>query len=133
MKLIDKLQTGDVVFTSCSNAQLCYHIGIVYEDDKGRKKVFHNAPTITNRYGGNVCSETWEDFLKGSYVYKVVRTKVSNDRILKVSRMHKRERWHELFFNCEDYIIEIITGKRRSNQRDAFKIILLGLTVIFLL
>lgn len=132
MKLIDKLQTGDVVFTSCSNAQVCYHIGIVCEDN-GRKKVYHNAPTITNRYGGNVCSEYWNDFLKGSYVYKVVRTKVTKDRIVYVSKMHKKEKWHELFFNCEDYIAEIVTGKRVSNQRDAFQIILLGLAAIFLL
>ena len=132
MKLIDKLQTGDVVFTSCSNAQVCYHIGIVCEDN-GRKKVYHNAPTITNRYGGNVCSEKWDDFLKGSYVYKVVRTKVTKDRILYVSKMHKKEKWRELFFNCEDYIAEIVTGKRVSNQRDAFQIILLGLAAIFLL
>ena len=132
MKLIDKLQTGDVVFTSCSNAQICYHIGIVCEDN-GKKKVFHNAPTIKNNWGGNVCSESWEDFLKGSYVYKVVRTNTTKERIFAVSRMHRRESWHELFFNCEDYIAEILTGERRSNQRDAFQIILLGLATIFLL
>lgn len=132
MKLIDKLKTGDVIFTSCSNAQMCYHIGIVCIEN-GIKKVFHNAPSITNRWGGNVCSETWNEFMKGSYVYKVVRTNINKDRIYQVARTHKREGWHELFFNCEDFVLEVITGKRRSNQRDILKIILLGLATIFLL
>lgn len=132
MKLIDKLKTGDVVFTSCSNSQICYHIGIACEDN-GKMKMFHNAPDITNSWGGNVCSESWDDFMKGSYVYKVVRTNVTKARIFAIAKMHRREGWHELFFNCEDFILEIITGKRRSNQRDAFQIILLGLAIMFLL
>jgi hypothetical protein len=132
VKLIDTLETGDVVFTSCSAALLCYHIGIVCEIN-GVKKVFHNDPKIKNKWGGNVCSELWDDFMKGSHLHKVVRTNTTKERILEVSRKHKAETWDEFLFNCEDYILEITEGHRRSNQRDGFKVALLGLIILFLI
>ena len=132
MKLIEKLETGDMVFTSCSAALMCYHVGIVCEIN-GVKKIFHNDPKIKNRWGGSVCSEFWDDFMKGSHVLKVVKTNTTKERILEVSRNHKRESWDELFFNCEDFILEITEGHRRSNQRDGYKVALLGLTILFLI
>lgn len=132
MKLIEKLQTGDVVYCACSNAQLCYHVGIVCEIN-GVKKIFHNSPKIKNKFGGSVCSETFQEYLKDSHVYRVVRTNTSKERILNVSKKYKSEVWNELFFNCEDYVLECVEGHRRSNQRDAFKIIALGITIILLI
>jgi len=49
---------------------------------------------------------------------------------LEVARQHKTEVWDELFFNCEDFVLEVSEGNRRSNIRDAWKIAALGVTLI---
>jgi hypothetical protein len=132
MRLVDKLSTGDVVYASCVDVPLCYHIGIVYGEGKN-KKVFHNTPYVKNKYGGSVCSESWETFIKGREVLNIVRTNITQKRILEASRKCKREVWSELFFNCEDYVLEVVEGHRRSTIRDAYKISALGVAIISLL
>ncbi len=123
-----KLKTGDVIYCSCVDVPLCYHIGIVYGS-----KVYHNSPYIKNKYGGSVCSETYAEFIKGREILKIVRTGVSGEQIIKASRRCKRDVWNELFFNCEDYVLEVVEGHRRSDIRDAYKIAALGITAIFFL
>lgn len=132
MKLIDRLKTGDVIYTSCVGMPFCYHLGIVVEKN-GQKKIFHNSPYIKNRHGGSVCSESYEDFIKEREVVKVFRTNTSAERVLEVSKKTKTEVWDTFFFNCEDYILEIVEGHRRSDLRDAWKIAILGIFLIILI
>jgi hypothetical protein len=35
-----------------------------------------------------------------------------------------------MFFNCEDYVSEIVQGERESNLRDAWKIAALGVGIM---
>ena len=129
MKIIEKLQEGDIVYASCVDVAFCHHIGIVYS--KGNtKRVFHNSPYAKNKYGGSVCSETFEEFIKGREVIRIVRTHIPSKRIIEVARKHKDEVWNELFFNCEDFVLEAVEGERVSNIRDAWKIAALGVTLI---
>jgi hypothetical protein len=128
---MEKLKEGDVIYTNCVGNQLCYHLGIVYT--KGEKKyVFHNAPTNNNKFGGTIVSEKYEDFIKNRYILKIVKTRATNKDILKVSKKNKTEVWDSLFFNCEDYVVEIVEGERKSDLRDAYKIGALGLALITL-
>jgi len=128
---MEKLKEGDVIYTNCVGNQLCYHLGIVYT--KGEKKyVFHNAPTNNNKFGGTIVSEKYEDFIKNRYILKIVKTRATNKDILKVSKKNKTEVWDSLFFNCEDYVVEIVEGERKSDSRDAYKIGALGLALITL-
>jgi len=129
MKVKDRLHEGDIIYASCVGHTLCHHIGIVYKTNN-TLKVFHNSPYIKNKYGGSVCSETYEEFMNGREAMKIVRTKVNNQRILEVAREHKTEVWDELFFNCEDFVLEVAEGHRRSNIRDAWKIAALGVTIM---
>lgn len=129
MKVINRVQQGDIIYASCVGHTLCHHIGIVYRTDD-KLKVFHNSPYIKNKYGGSICSETYDEFMKGRLAVKIVRTNVSNQRILEIARKHKDEVWDELFFNCEDFVLEVTEGHRRSNIRDAWKIAALGVTLI---
>lgn len=125
------LYEGDVIYTNCIGNELCYHLGIVYK--KGNKHfVFHNAPTNSNKFGGTVVYEKLSDFLKERDVFKIVSTKATNKDILRVTRKCKKEIWDSLFFNCEDYVVEIVEGERRSNLRDGWKISALGLALISL-
>lgn len=129
MKVKDRLQEGDIIYGSCVGHTLCHHIGIVYK--RGDKlRVFHNSPYIKNKYGGSICSETFENFMKERQTMKIVRTNVKNERILAIARQHKEEVWDEFFFNCEDFVLEVSEGHRRSNIRDAWKIAALGVTLI---
>jgi hypothetical protein len=101
----------------------------VYKKDD-KLKIFHNSPYIKNKFGGSICSETYDQFMKGREAVKIVRTNVKNERILQISRQHKDEVWNEFFFNCEDFVLEVAEGHRRSNIRDAWKIAALGVTLI---
>jgi hypothetical protein len=129
--LIHKLQEGDVVYTNCIGNELCYHLGIVYEHN-GEKYIFHNAPTNNNKYGGTIVKEHFKDFTKSREIYKVVRTNVKNEKILRVSQKYKTEVWDTFYFNCEDFIAEIVEGERNSDLRDVYKIAALTFLLIVL-
>ena len=131
-RVIDRLITGDVIYISCVGVPFCYHPGIVLDDGK-KKRIYHNSPYMKNKYGGNVCCETYENFMNESEILKIVRTNVSSEQIIKASRKCKKEAWSTFFFNCEDYILEVVEGKRRSDLRDAWKISALGIAIIKLL
>lgn len=133
MKVKDKLITGDVIYTTCNGLLFCQHLGIVVIGLNGDVKVFHNSPYTSNKYGGSVCSETYEAFMGGSEIAKIVRTKTTKENILKVSRKYKRNIYNSLIFNCEDYIIEIVDGEKKSDFRDAWGIgalSILGLSLL---
>jgi hypothetical protein len=129
---LDKLNEGDVIYTTCTNYTLCYHVGIVYFDGK-KKMVYHNDPSNKNRYGGTLCAESYEKFMKGRIFQKIVRTNAKNSDIIKVCKKHKYERWDSMFFNCEDFVLEVVEGHRRSDLRDVWKLIALGATTLLLL
>jgi hypothetical protein len=131
MKLIEKLKEGDIIYTNCIGNELCYHLGIVYSKE-GKKYVFHNAPTQINRFGGTIVYEKFEDFKKGRDIKRIVRSNVTNQRILQVVNKHKTEVWDSLFFNCEDFVIEIVQGRRQSDLRDAWKVAALGLAIFII-
>ena len=122
MKVKDRLATGDVIYTTCNGLLFCNHLGIVVIGSGGNVKVFHNSPFIKNKYGGSICSESYESFMGGSEITKIVRTKTTKDNILKISRQHKRNIYNSFVFNCEDYIIKIVDGEMKSDFRDAWKI-----------
>ena len=51
MKVINRVQQGDIIYASCVGHTLCHHIGIVYKKDD-KIKIFHNSPYIKNKFGG---------------------------------------------------------------------------------
>jgi hypothetical protein len=131
-KLIDRLKTGDILYTSCGDYAMCYHLGIVVSDEKG-KRIYHNSPENKNRFGGSVVCEKYEAFTKNRQVLKVIESNVSKEKIIEVSRKCKKETWDTFFFNCEDFVLEIVDGHRRSDLRDTFKIAALGILIIILI
>jgi hypothetical protein len=131
MLLEHRLKEGDVIYTNCVGNHLCYHLGIVYQ--KGDKKfIFHNAPTNNNKFGGTIVSERLEEFMKGRDIIKIVKTKAKNEDILSVTKRCRSEVWDTFLFNCEDYVVEIVEGSRKSDLRDAWKIGALGIALISL-
>jgi hypothetical protein len=132
MNFIDKWNDWDIIYAICTDNQLCYHIGIVYNDGI-KKLVYHNHPEIRNKYGGTVCAENYEKFIKGRVLQKVIRTNAKNADILRIARKCRKEKWDSLFFNCEDFVLEVVEGHRRSNIRDVLKLVAIGVTTLMLL
>jgi hypothetical protein len=130
--IINKLKTGDVIYTSCVNVPFCYHLGIVYDDGE-KKRIFHNSPYIKNKHGGSICLEEYHEFMRERDLIRIVRTNVNHKRILEISHKNRKEVWDTFFFNCEDYIQEIVDGQRSSDLRDAWKIAALGITLLLII
>jgi hypothetical protein len=107
-------------------------LGIIVKDN-GNLLIYHNCPENKNRFGGSVVCEKYETFTKNRQVIKVIESKVSKEKIIEVSRKCKKEIWDTFFFNCEDYVLEIVDGHRRSDLRDVFKIAALGILIIILI
>jgi hypothetical protein len=131
MKIKEKLKTGDVIYTDCVDIPLCQHLGIVYENN-GEKMVYHNSPYNKNKFGGSVCCESYEDFIKDREILKVVRTNVKKEEIFLASNRCKSDTWDSMFFNCEDFVNEVVDGKRDSDLRDVYKVAALGIMIILL-
>lgn len=131
-KLTDKLKTGDILYVSCADFPLCYHLGIVVKENS-KLLIYHNCPENKNRYGGSIVCEKYEAFTKNRQVIKVIESNVSKEKIIEVSKKCKKEIWDTFFFNCEDYVLEIVDGHRRSDLRDTFKIAALGILIIILI
>jgi hypothetical protein len=132
MRLHGEFDMGDVIYTNCSDISgVCYHLGIVFDDGK-QKLVFHNAPNNQNKYGGTVVCENIEDFLKDRYIIKVEKTNATNDNILRVTKLCRHEIWDTFYFNCEDYVVQIVDGERNSDLRDAWKIGALGIVLLLI-
>lgn len=133
MIFAEKLNEGDILYTTCSNyAAVCYHVGIVFHDG-ANKLIYHNDPSNINKFGGSVCAEPYEKFIKGRIVEKVIRTNAKNEEIVRIANNCRFERWNTMFFNCEDFVLEIVDGKRRSNLRDVYKLAALGTSTLLLL
>ena len=130
--ILEKLKEGDVIYANCTDNMFCYHIGIVYDDGK-KKVVYHCMPDLVNKYGGNVIASSYEEFIKGRILKKVRSSNAKNEDIIRVARKCKSEPYDGVFFNCEDFILEITDGKRRSDVRDAYKVILLSAAILLLL
>jgi hypothetical protein len=131
--ILEKLNEGDVIYTTCAGTPaVCYHLGIVF--DNGIKKlIYHNDPSNINKYGGSITAEPYDDFMKGRIINKIIRTNAKNDEIVNVSRKYKTQRWHYMFFNCEDFVLEIVDGEKKSDLRDLYKLIALGTSTLLVL
>ena len=131
-KLINKLKTGDILYVSCADFPLCYHLGIVVKDESGLK-IYHNNSDNKNRYGGSLVYQDYKAFTNKRQLIKVIESGATKERILEVTRKCKKELYDTFFFNCEDYVLEIVDGHRRSDLRDVFKIAALGILIIILI
>lgn len=107
---------GDIIYTTCTNIPLCYHVGIVLFKN-GCPYVWNNTPSASNSFGGNVVAQPFAEFMKGRKLLKTEAANITEQDVVSISDRYKAERWNAFRFNCEDYVNEIKTGNRHSRLR----------------
>ena len=127
---ISKLKSGDVIFTTCHNIPLCYHLGIVIFED-GLPIVYNNTPNKKNKFGGNIVAEPLNEFFKNRKFIKIDSIGICPNYVREYSYQNRLEKWNALYFNCEDYVNDIIHCQRKSKLRNTWQLsLLVGIGVI---
>jgi hypothetical protein len=129
MRKSELLITGDVIYATCEDMILCHHVGI-FCNSNGKNLVYHNSPYNKNKFGGSVCVEDYETFMKGRDIIKIHRTGVTRQDIVRQTFECSRRVWDSLFFNCEDYVSQIVDKEPQSDIRDAYKVAVLGILIM---
>lgn len=111
------LQPGDVVYMTCTDILICYHIGIVVRDN-GELCMYHNTPSKKNQYGGNIVCQPLDSVLKERKVLNVVKCALDcPDFIKQYSWDNRFRKWDTFKYNCEDYVNDIWRCQRGSVLR----------------
>lgn len=106
---------NNIVITNCTNLPLCFHVGITCLYN-GEMCVFHNTPSKTNGYGGNVICEPLYKFLSDRKINAIYPTNIPTEKILQNFNQIKNKKYNALNFNCESYINQLINGNTGTTQ-----------------
>jgi hypothetical protein len=78
--------------------------------------VFHNTPSKTNGYNGNVICESLYKFLSDRKINAIYPTNIPTEKILQNFNQVKNKKYNALNFNCETYINQLINGNTGTTQ-----------------
>lgn len=109
------IQGNNILITNCINLPLCFHVGITCLYN-GEMCVFHNTPSKTNGYGGNVICEPLYKFLSNRKINSIYQTNILTEKIVKNFSEVKNKKWDALNFNCESYINQLMNGDTGTTQ-----------------
>ena len=114
-----ELQTGDIIKTTCHKIPLCYHLAIVYVEN-GTVYVFNNAPSVQNKYGGNIVFQSLDEFIGTGVderkMLDVYSSPLNESQILEYTNKNKKRKWDDIVFNCESYVNEMFKNGEESTQ-----------------
>ncbi len=115
-----RIEHGDILVTSCEGLIIpCWHRAIVLYE-QGGWWVYQNTPSMMNEFGGNIVRVPIEDFLNGRKVFKVINARLDADCVRACSWKNRERKWRSIGFNCEDYVNEIESGKKKSSLRGIY-------------
>lgn len=126
-----ELNDGDIIFATCHNIPLCYHVGIVVFED-GIPIVYNNTPGATNEFGGNIVAQTVDVFMSKREFIKTVPAPNCSDLVREYSYSKRFEKWSALYYNCEDYVNEIKYSQKRSELRQTWQTALIVGLFVFM-
>lgn len=109
------INEGDIIYATCPDMMLCYHVGILVFD-AGKPMVYHNTPIEVNPYGGNIVAQPLEEFTKVRKITQVIPAGILPDQVRQYSSENRLKKWG-VFYNCEDYVNEIRSGRKLSPIR----------------
>lgn len=111
------INEGDIVYFTCEGLPICYHVGISVKEHDGLY-IYHNTPSLFNKFGGNLVAEPLNDILKKRTVLKVVPQKeICPDTVREYCFNNRTRRWSAVKFNCEDFVNDIFKCRKYSKIR----------------
>lgn len=113
------LKEGDIIYTTCTGMPICYHVGIIIYDN-GKPMVYNNSPKLKNIVGGNILAQHLDDFFKDRRLIQKISTNVDPDTVRQYSNDMAHHTWDPLFYNCEDYVNEVVYNNRKSELRQTW-------------
>lgn len=114
-----RFNEGDIVYTTCTGMPICYHVGIIIYDN-GQPMVYNNTPKLKNIVGGNILAQPLDDFFKDRKLINTIPSNVCPDDVRQYSDDMAHHTWDALQYNCEDYVNEIVNGRRYSELRQTW-------------
>lgn len=108
-------KTGDIIHRTCP-FPLITHVGIVVNENQ-KSFVYHNTALKKNESGGNVVKMPIDEFLKLGKIIKVTKSELSADQIILHAFKVRAKKYSALFYNCEDFVNEVVKGRKGSPQR----------------
>lgn len=109
------MEEGTILRRKCP-FPLITHVGILIYND-GKPTVYHNTAIKKNEYGGNIVAMPLEEFLAIGDLISTTPTKVDPIFVRKHAFNLRFKKYSALFYNCEDFINELVTGSKGSGQR----------------
>ena len=109
------VQPYKIIYTNCTNIPFCFHVAVTCMYN-GKVFVFHNTPTLKNKFGGNVVCQSIEDFLKDRKINKSRDCKINLNNILQNFDEVKYKKWDGYNFNCETYVNQLLYNCNGTTQ-----------------
>lgn len=112
-----QIQEGDIVYLTCDGIPFCYHLGVAVVEN-GELCLYHNTPSLTNRYGGNIVCQPIREVLKNRKILSIRKNGANCPNIVREYAYENRARqWNTFTYNCEDFVTEILKCRRGSTLR----------------
>ena len=109
-KLLDTLQTGDLIKFKADLLPFISHYGIVKRTDD-EVLFYHNQKDYMNLFGGSLVLENLSDYMKGREVIFIEKTRIDINDLEKITERLKHEKYDPIKYNCEHFTNQL-TDKR---------------------
>ncbi len=115
MTINKTLREGAIIRRKTINPFITHAGILIIENDL--PVVYHNISSEKNDYGGNIIISSLEDFFRKGEFISYKNTSIKSKDVKRYYHNNIHRRYHLIKYNCEDFISEITTGKKGSNQR----------------
>lgn len=109
------MKEGTILRRKCP-FPLITHVGILIYNS-GQLYVYHNTAIKKNEFGGNIVAMPLKEFLAIGELISATPSNIDPVFVRQYAFKMRYKKYSALFYNCEDFINEIINGKKGSPQR----------------
>ena len=132
-RILEKLETGDLIKTKADILPIIYHYGIIERNDDDIY-IIHNHPDKINSKGGNTIKEPLSKWIKGKDIVSVEKTNLDVDQIDKLYEQLKPYKYDFINFNCE-HLVNFAKNKEYVSPQILkwTSVLIIGITTYFLI
>lgn len=127
---IHDLETGDILTARVERLKVINHVGYILR--KGNEVyVLHNSPDRCNEHGGNIITDTLQDFCQSRTPLFVERTGMSAEQIETYAHEKRHITFDTVKHNCEHFVYGLRDKIDNSPQLKGW--LILGTILLLLL